>query len=200
MNVCVLFASPRPQGNTAALLAPLVEEFQQAGHCCSVISLYEKKLAPCYACRRCQQEHVPTGCAVEDDFNDIYRQVLDCDLLVLASPIYSWYCTAPMKAVMDRLVYAMNMYYGGKGKGPAFWAGKAVALLTTCGLRPEQGAPLWEEGMRRYCKVSQLRYCGMLAGRHYGYDVPFMDEEKEQQARAFAHQLMEQLSAPAEAE
>jgi len=35
-----------------------------------------------------------------------------CDLLVLASPIYSWYCSPPMKAVLDRLVYGMNKYYG----------------------------------------------------------------------------------------
>ena len=34
--------------------------------------------------------------------------VLACDLLVLATPIYSWFCTPPMKTALDRLVYGMN--------------------------------------------------------------------------------------------
>ncbi len=33
-------------------------------------------------------------------------------LIVLATPIYSWYCTPPMKALLDRLVYGMDKYYG----------------------------------------------------------------------------------------
>lgn len=66
-----------------------------------------------------------------------------------------------MKAVLDRLVYGMNKYYG-EQKGPALWESKAVALLTTCGYPPEKGADLWESGVKRYCKHSQLRYA-MLA-------------------------------------
>lgn len=69
-----------------------------------------------------------------------------------------------MKALLDRLVYGMNKYYGSE-KGPSLWAGKPVALITTCGYRPEQGADLWENGIRRYCKHSQLRYTAMLAER-----------------------------------
>ena len=94
-----------------------------------------------------------------------------------------------MKAVLDRLVYGMNKYYGGE-KGPALWAGKPVALVTTCGYRPATGADLWEEGMRRYCKHSQLRYLGMLAERHLGYGTVFMDESKAARARAFAASLL----------
>lgn len=70
--------------------------------------------------------------------------VMRCDLIVLAMPIYSWYCTPPMKAVLDRLVYGMNKYYE-KEKGPSLWAGKKVALISTCGYRPEKGADLWEQ-------------------------------------------------------
>ena len=68
---------------------------------------------------------------------EIFDSVLACDLLVLATPIYSWYCTPPMKAVLDRLVYGMNKYYG-REKGPSLWEGKPVALIATCGY-PEEG-------------------------------------------------------------
>ena len=94
----------------------------------------------------------------------------------------------PPKALLDRLVYGMDKYYGAE-KGPALWAGKALALLLTCGYRPERGCDLFEEGMRRYCKHAQLRFLGSHAERHLGYDVPFMDAEKEARTRAFAREL-----------
>ena len=117
------------------------------------------------------------------------------DLLLLASPIYSWYCTAPLKAALDRMVYAMNKYYGDQGRGPSLWRGRAVAAVTTCGYRPERGADLWEEGLQRYCKHSQLRWLGMLSARHLGYSAPFMDGEKAAQARAFAAELLAAMEA-----
>ena len=123
---------------------------------------------------------------------EIAERILACDLLVLATPIYSWYCTAPLKALLDRLVYGLNKYYG-ESKGPSLWTGKALALLETCGYRPEKGADLFEEGIHRYCKHSGLRYLGSHAERHLGYDVPFMDEEKEQRTRNFARMLLEQV-------
>ena len=94
----------------------------------------------------------------------------------------------PPKALLDRLVYGMDKYYGAE-KGPALWAGKALALLLTCGYRPERGCDLFEEGMRRYCKHAQLHFLGSHAERHLGYDVPFMDAEKEARTRAFAREL-----------
>ena len=87
------------------------------------------------------------------------------------------------------MVYALNKYYGDE-KGPSIWKGRKVAIITTCGYRPEKGADLWEEGMKRYCRHSGLEYAGMLSERHLGYDTVFMDEEKAQHARNFADRLM----------
>ena len=69
--------------------------------------------------------------------------------------------------------------------------GNTAALLTTCGYRPEKGCDLFEEGVRRYCKHSSLRYLGRHAERHLGYDTVFMDEEKELRTRGFARELLE---------
>ena len=123
---------------------------------------------------------------------EIFDQARESEMLILATPIYSWYCTPPMKATLDRLVYGMNKYYG-EEKGPSLWKGKKVGLLITCGYPPEKGSDLFEEGIRRYCKHSQLVYLGMMTARHLGYQTVFMDEEKERQARAFAEKLMESL-------
>ena len=125
-------------------------------------------------------------------YDEIFNSVLACDLLVLATPIYSWYCTPPMKAVLDRLVYGMNKYYG-REKGPSLWEGKPVALIATCGYPVEKGADLWEAGMQRYCKHSRLRLLGMLAQRHRGYDTVFMDPEKARLAAEFARKVNESI-------
>ncbi len=182
-------SSPRKSGNTMHLLEPFMDELQQRGCTCELIFLYDKDIQPCRACRFCQKDHSVFGCVLHDDMQEIFDSVLDCDLLVLATPIYSWYCTPPMKSVLDRLVYGMNKYYGDQ-KGPALWAGKQVALLTTCGYPPEKGADLWEAGIKRYCKHSKLQYVGMLAEHDSGYHSIFMDAEKENRARQFANELI----------
>ena len=193
MKTYILMASPRKEGNTAALVVPFMDELKSAGHEAEMVWLYDKDIQPCLACRVCQKDWTKFGCARQDDVQEIFDEILDADLIVFATPIYCWYCTAPMKALMDRLVYGMNKYYGDE-KGPALWAGKAVASITTCGYRPERGADLWEEGLKRYCKHSGLTYLGQLAERHLGYDTEFMDAEKEVRAREFARKIMAGIS------
>ena len=190
MQVCILMASPRREGNTNALRIPFQEELERLGHRVSCRWLYDLDIRPCTACRTCQRDWSGMGCAIRDDVPQLAEEILQSDLLVLATPIYAWYCTPPMKALLDRLVYGLCKYYGEK-KGPSLWKGKRVAILTTCGYPPEKGADLFQEGVCRYCRHAQLQYCGMLAERHLGYDIPFMDPEKEQRARAFARTLAE---------
>jgi len=192
MNVLVLMGSPRKKGNTAALLYPFCDELSAAGADVETVWLYEKEIRPCIACRACQKDWSGFGCAQKDDAAELFEKVLRCDLLVLATPIYSFYCTPPMKALLDRLVYGMNKFYG-EEKGPALWQGKAVGLLMTCGYRPEKGCDLFEEGMRRYCKHSGLRYLGSHAERHMGYDTVFMDTDKDRHTRDFAQKLLKTI-------
>ncbi len=198
-NITIFRASPRKNGNTNALAdvacARLREKLAAGTPATSKppvireFNLYDMDIRPCLACRQCQKDWTQVSCAREDDMQQIFEAVCDSDLLILASPVYSWYCTPPMKAMLDRLVYAMNMYYG-EERGPSLWKGKRLALITTCGYPPEKGADLLDEGIRRYCKHSQLRYEGMLCARHMGYGKPFMDEDKQKQAIAFADLLL----------
>jgi len=181
--------SPRKKGNTAALLTPFIEELEKTGAEVSCIRLYDKKIQPCIACRQCQNDWNIFGCFYKDDMQEIFDEIYACDFIILATPIYSWYCTPPMKAALDRLVYGMNKYYGDK-KGPALWAGKKCAILSTCGYKPEKGADLFEQGIIRYCRHSSLIYCGMLAIRDEGYKVNFLDEEKIEKSKQFAIQLL----------
>ena len=192
MKVLVLMGSPRKGGNTAALLAPFCEELRSAGAETETVWLYDRDIRPCLACRRCQEDWTAFGCGQQDDVQELFDKVLESDCVVLATPIYAWYCTPPMKALLDRLVYGMNKFYGAE-KGPSLWAGKAVALLMTCGYRPEKGCALFEEGVRRYCKHSGLRYLGSHAERHLGYDTVFMDADKDIRTRDFVRELLKNV-------
>lgn len=180
--------SPRKKGNTAELLSVFCKEMEQQGHSCEVHWLYHMKLEGCRGCRTCQKDWTIFGCPIQDDGAKLFEAVLACDLLVLATPMYSWYCTPPMKAILDRLVYGMNKYYGDT-KGPSLWAGKSLAMLVTCGYPIEKGTDLWEAGMLRYCRHSKLEYQGMHAERHLGYDTTFMDADKIERVKAFARKL-----------
>lgn len=192
MKYCILSGSPRKDGNTAALVNAFTLELKKHCQDHEVIWLHDCQLHPCISCRNCQDDFTIFGCCFSDDGQMLFDKIIDCDFMILATPIYSWYCTPPMKILLDRMVYGMNKYYGDK-KGPSLWAGKKVALITTCGYPPQKGADLWEEGMKRYCKHSQLDYRGMLVERHMGYAHPFMDEEKANHAALFARKLMDHI-------
>ena len=192
MICTVLFASPRGEAsNTRALLTPVLHILQQAGYTVREFSLYDMEIRPCQACRGCQTDHTRPGCVLDDDMSPVFDSILQSDLVLLAAPVYVWSCPAPMKAALDRLVYAMNKFYG-KTRGPALWAGKRLAAITSCGYRPERGADLWEESLRRFCKHSQLIWSGLYAERHLSYDIPFMDAEKQTRAEDFARTLLVQ--------
>ena len=199
MKMTVLFGSPRDaESNTGALLAPVLEVWRQAGHEAEVYVLYDLRIEGCRACRCCQTDWEHPACVIDDDMQTIFRSILESDLVLLATPIYSWYCTAPVKAALDRLVYAMDKYYGQQGKGPSLLAGKAMAAVLTCGYRPERGADLFTEGMRRWCRHTAMTWLGALEERHMGYGTVFMDGEKAAHAAAFAGELMARLTGASE--
>ncbi len=190
MNILILHSSPRKHGNTAALVDIFINETESKGAVTKLLHLYEMNILPCYACMECQKDWTKPNCIKNDDMKVVFSEVEKADLIIFASPIYSCFCTSPLKAAMDRMVYAFNKYYGDKW-GPSLWKGKMVGIITTCGYPIEVGTGLWEEGVKRYCKHSQLEYVGMTAQRQKSYKEPFMTDEIEEQTRSFAAKIIE---------
>ena len=188
MKTCILMASPRKQGNTAALMEGFCSELDRLNEEFTYYHLYDMNIDGCIACRRCQQDWSGFNCFRNDDMQQIAEDILDSDIILFATPIYSWYCTPPLKAVMDRLVYGMNKYYG-ETKGPAIWAGKMLAAVTTCGYPPEKGSDIFEEGLERYCRHSCLEFVGMITEHHKGYNTVFMDSQKAEHIKEFVQKL-----------
>ena len=65
------------------------------------IRVQEKKVACCIACYACEKTGV---CAIKDDMAEIMQKMIDCDVMVLASPVYFYSIDAQLKAVIDRSV------------------------------------------------------------------------------------------------
>lgn len=188
MKYTILMGSPRRDGNTAALLRPFMEENQGLGIEQEIIWLYERNIQPCLGCKNCQNKEDYLGCIHEDDVQEIFNAIQNSDVLIFATPIYSWFCTPPMKAVMDRLIYGGCKYYGAE-KQPSIYKMKKIATITTCGYAPNKGTDLWEEGLKRWCKHGNMKYLEMFCHRDMGKQAEFMTEQVELDIRNFAHTL-----------
>lgn len=188
MKVCILMGSPRPNGNTAELCKPFMDEMHNNDVEIKYITLHDKKIAPCAGCYHCQNVAAGYGCAIQDDMQAIVAEILQADILVFATPIYTWQATAPMKAVMDRM-YGLNKFYGSAPHGKLN-EGQGYALIATCGYGPEYGADLLDEGIRRWCKHSGLPYLGMYAVRDEDDLASFQTEAAIKGARAFAKKVI----------
>ena len=185
---CILMASPRLNGNTAELLKPFISELEKNGNTVEYITLADKNIQPCKGCYACQNVEGEYGCVQKDDTESIMNSIIESDCVVYATPIYTWYCTAPMKALMDRH-YGLNKYYG-KAKG-SLWAGKKVAIVATHGYDADYAASPFETGIKRLCEHSKLNYAGMYSVRDEDDLASFQTPEAVAGAKAFAQQLME---------
>lgn len=190
MKFTIIFGSPRKKGNTAALLAPFMDELKIQGAEVEYFDVYEKNIAGCKACLGCQKDKTKVSCVIKDDMQPILESMSNADVIVYAAPIYIWSAPAPVKAVIDRSVYASCKYYGDDPHGPALFKDKKVALLTTCGYPVKMGIGLYEDMMKLYCKHCGLTYAGALGERQRNLKEAFMDEEKEMHAREFAKSLV----------
>ena len=188
MNTLILMGSPRLHGNTAELCKPLMEELRAQGVQVRYVTLADRDIRPCRACYRCQDVEGAYGCVQQYGMAAVVEDILWADLIVLATPIYSWYCTPQMKAVLERH-YGLNKYYG-KAKG-SLWAGKHVAILATHGYESEYAYGPFETGVQRLCEHSKLVYDGLYSVVDEDNLASFRTPEAIEGARAFARRLVE---------
>ena len=193
MRVCILMGSPRLNSNTAELCKPFVDELRLHKAEVEYITLHDKKIAPCLGCYRCQNVAGEYGCVQQDDTQAIVDCIVKADVLVFATPIYTWQATPPLKAVMDRM-YGLNKFYGSASRS-VLNEGQACALIATCGYEIDYGAGLLDEGLHRWCKHSGLPYLGMYAVRDEDDLASFKTEAAVAGAREFALKILKHRRA-----
>ena len=187
MNVLILMGSPRRISNTAELCKPLMDELTTQGATVRYVTLSDKNIQPCLGCYTCQNVSGEYGCVQKDDMFPLVDDIQWADLILLATPIYAWYCTASMKNVLDRH-YGLNKFYG-SGEG-SLWAGKKVAILATHGYDDAYATDPFAMGVERLCKHSNLEYVGIYSVQDEDNLASFRTEAAMQGAREFARKLL----------
>ena len=101
-KVLILSGSPRKGGNSDILCDEFLRGAREAGHQVEKVRPTEKKIAPCLGCYYCASHG--GECVRRDDMADLLQQMIDADVIVLASPVYFYSINAQLKAVIDRTV------------------------------------------------------------------------------------------------
>lgn len=97
MNILILNASPRADGNTACLIDAFRKGLPQDCSC-EQLDLYSMLPMPCVACNACKQQD---ACRFSD-LDELDAALRRADALVWAIPVYNYSVPSPAKAVLDR--------------------------------------------------------------------------------------------------
>jgi multimeric flavodoxin WrbA len=103
MKTLGILGSSRKGGNTEILLDVALREARQMGSSVSKITLRDKVIAPCDGCLGCAR----TGeCVLQDDMQEVYKEIREADGIIWASPVYFWSMSGLTKNALDR-TYAL---------------------------------------------------------------------------------------------
>jgi multimeric flavodoxin WrbA len=188
MDILVLTGSPRKKGNTATLLGPFLDELKRRAHRVKRVDLHRKTIQACMECFRCQKTLDTPGCGLKDDMEALYPDILAADVIVWATPIFTWFCTPEMKAAMDRL-FCLSKTYNELREQPMLLKGKKLALITTYGADVATGPDLFEVAIRRECTYAHMAFAGHLGVRDVHGPKDFSSAEAVDAARSFAAAL-----------
>ncbi len=101
-KVLILSGSPRLDGNSSILCDEFMRGALENGHQVKKINVVSKKIAPCIGCYYCLDHD--GKCVINDEMAEVLQDIIDCDVLVLSSPVYFYSINAHLKALIDRTV------------------------------------------------------------------------------------------------
>ena len=122
-KIVILNGSPRKIGNTSALVKAFTQGAESVGHTVTEFFLDSMNI---HSCKGCFGGHSgrDSPCVQRDDMDKIYPAVRECDVIVLASPLYYWNMSGQIRNAVDRL-FALEEGDGNLLRGH----GRASALL-----------------------------------------------------------------------
>lgn len=121
MKILGIHSSPIKNGNTAFLLDYALEEAAKSeGVSTESIALSGLSIADCRHCNWCMTKQTPEKlCSIDDDASPILQKIRDCDVLILATPVYFSRLSGTMACLIDRtrcFTFGKNGHLALKGK------------------------------------------------------------------------------------
>lgn len=110
MRAIAINGSPRKEWNTATLLKKALEGVAFIGAQTELIHLSDLNFRGCCSCFCCKKKNTVPQCVMKDDLAEVLKNVVNCDILILGSPLYLGNITGTMKSFMERLIFA-NLSY-----------------------------------------------------------------------------------------
>ena len=106
MKILGINGSPRGSKSQTLILVEAVLDGAKASDAeVELVDVCKLKIDYCNACGVC---YAKGKCIHEDDFEDLYHKILECDGLVLGSPVYFRSVTAQLKTLIDRMSDAIH--------------------------------------------------------------------------------------------
>ena len=106
MKVLGINGSARKDSHTTRLMKYIFEELNKEGIETKLITLCDKKINPCHACWACQGRK---NCVYQDDFHDVFNQMMEADGMILGSPVYMANISSSMQALLERAAVVLDM-------------------------------------------------------------------------------------------
>lgn len=110
MKALVIQGSPRAGRHTDILVDTLIQGMRKEAEDIQINKIYlrDKNISPCTACGFCE---LKKACSIKDDMQEIYKSIEECEIIIIASPLYFNNVTAYTKAVIDRCqIYWSSKY------------------------------------------------------------------------------------------
>ncbi len=133
MFVLGLMGSPRKKGNTNYLLTTFLDECRNFGAETEIIDVPKRNIKPCMEYLTCEKNGT---CPIKDEMeHEIIPLLRKADLIILATPMFFYSCSAQLKTLIDRtqLLWARKYRLKITDPGRAWRKGFLLALGATKG-------------------------------------------------------------------
>lgn len=131
MNIVCLLGSPREKSNSSAVAKRFMDTAEKLGAKTNTYLLNDLKYRGCQACMACKTKL--EKCALKDDLSRVLAAIQDCDVLVMASPVYFGEVTSQLKACIDRMYSFLKPDYGVNPSPVRFAPGKVLVFALVQG-------------------------------------------------------------------
>ncbi len=101
MKTLLVSGSPRPRGNTDALLEEIAKGIKSESVETEIVHLRDYAIHPCIGCEQCRRDKTCTR--FYDGMHLLYPKIEESQGLITGSPTYNYNITPYMKAFIDRL-------------------------------------------------------------------------------------------------
>lgn len=101
-KVLIFNGSPRPKGFSSQTIAELIRGVESIGGQYKIYDLNNPDVRPCQGCMYCF-DTMHEGCAQNDYLAPMYKDVKECDSVVVTCPIYFLQPSGQAKVWLDRM-------------------------------------------------------------------------------------------------